>query len=77
MTNILLQRPVVPELLQEQCTANIITNKTLELLSKGDLYEREMEGLAKVKDTLSNGKQTPSENAADFILEMVSKKILN
>ncbi|MBR2033723.1 MAG: lipid-A-disaccharide synthase [Alphaproteobacteria bacterium] len=77
LSNIMLGRLVVPELLQEQCTANIITNKTLELLSKGDLYEREMDGLAKVKDTLSNGKQTPSENAADFILEMVSKKILN
>lgn len=77
LSNIMLGRLVVPELLQEQCTANIITNKTLELLSKGDLYEREMEGLAKVKDTLSNGAQTPSENAADFILEMVSKKILN
>lgn len=77
LSNIMLGRLVVPELLQEQCTANIITNKALELLSKGDLYEREMEGLAKVKDTLSNGAQTPSENAADFILEMVSKKILN
>lgn len=77
LSNIMLGRLVVPELLQEQCTANIITNKTLELLSKGDLYEREMEGLAKVKDTLSNGEQTPSENAADFILEMTSKKILN
>lgn len=74
LTNIMLGRLVVPELLQEQCISGNITNKVLELLTKGDLYEREQEGFRKVKETLSAGEQTPSENAADFILELISRK---
>ncbi len=74
LTNIMLGRLVVPELLQEQCVSGNITNKILELLAKGDLYEREQEGFRKVKETLSAGEQTPSENAADFILELISRK---
>ncbi len=74
LTNIMLGRLVVPELLQEQCVSGNITNKILELLAKGDLYEREQEGFRKVKETLSAGEQTPSENAADFVLELISRK---
>lgn len=74
LTNIMLGRLVVPELLQEQCVSGNITNKILELLTHGDLYEREQEGFRKVKETLSAGEQTPSENAADFVLELISRK---
>lgn len=74
LTNIMLGRLVVPELLQEQCVSGNITNKILELLTRGDLYEREQDGFSKVKERLSAGKQTPSENAADFVLELVSRK---
>ena len=74
LTNIMLGRLVVPELLQEQCISGNITNKILELLTQGDLYEREQEGFRKVKETLSAGEQTPSENAADFVLELISRK---
>ena len=73
LTNIMLGRLVVPELLQEQCTSGVIARQTEELLAKGALYEREMNGFAKVKDTLSNGQQTPSENAADFVLDLIGR----
>lgn len=74
LTNIMLGRLVVPELLQEQCTAGNISRTIQELLKQGDLYEREQEGFAKVKNILSNGEQTPSQNAADFVLDLVSRK---
>ena len=74
LTNIMLGRLVVPELLQEQCTAGNISRTIQELLKKGELYEREQEGFARVKEILSNGEQTPSQNAADFILELVSRR---
>ena len=74
LTNIMLGRLIVPELLQEQCVCGNITAKISELLTRGSLYEREMEGFAKVKDTLSTGEQTPSENAADFVLELISRR---
>ena len=70
----MLGRLVVPELLQEQCTAGNISRTIQELLKQGALYEREQEGFAKVKNILSNGEQTPSQNAADFVLDLVSRK---
>ena len=40
----------------------------------GDLYERQMEGFDKVKEILSQGRQTPSENASDVVLELIARR---
>lgn len=69
LTNILLNRLVVPELLQDKCTPQNIVSNILELLKNGTVYERQIEGFAKAKEYLSNGSQTPSQNAADEILK--------
>lgn len=74
LSNIMLGRLIVPELLQEQCNSGVIVEKMQELLSCGTLYETQLEGFAKVKETLSAGAQTPSENAADFILQFIGRK---
>ncbi len=71
LTNILLKRLVVPELLQEKCTPQNIVHHINELLKNGRAYEKQMEGFAEVKEYLTNGTQTPSENAADAILELI------
>ena len=71
LTNILLKRLVVPELLQEKCTPQNIVHHINELLKNGCAYEKQMEGFAQVKDYLTKGMQTPSENAADAILELI------
>ena len=73
LSNIMLGREVVPELLQEQCIAGNIVRYINELLSHGELYQRQMDGFDKVKALLSNGEQTPSDNAADFILDLISR----
>ena len=39
-----------------------------------DLYERQMEGFDKVKEILSQGRQTPSENASDVVLELIARR---
>ncbi len=71
LTNILLQKPIVPELLQEKCTPENIVSHINELLKNGFAYENQMSGFNDVKHYLSNGKQTPSENASDIILRMI------
>ena len=72
LSNILLGREIIPELLQERCVCGNLRAYTEELLSKGELYDRQMDGFIKVRETLGQGKQTPSENAADLILEKIS-----
>ncbi|MBR2299064.1 MAG: lipid-A-disaccharide synthase [Alphaproteobacteria bacterium] len=74
LSNILLGREIVPELLQENCTEDKILYYVSEFLKKGDLYERQMEGFQKVKEILGLGEQTPSANAADIIFHIVKKK---
>ena len=73
LSNILLGREVVPELLQDDCNVQNIIYHVEELLKKGALYERQMEGFAKVKEILGLGEQTPSANACDVILSIVNK----
>ncbi len=69
LTNLLLGYSVVPELLQDKCTSDNIVTEILELLKNGSAYERQIEGFAKIKEHLSCGSQTPSQNAADEILK--------
>lgn len=72
LSNIMLGREIIPELLQQRCVAGNIAHYINEILEKGDLYERQMEGFAKVKESLSLGNQTPSENASDIVLKMIN-----
>ena len=71
LTNILLNRRVVPELLQHKCTPENIVAHINELLKNGRAYEYQMKGFSDVKAYLQNGEQTPSQNAADAILDIV------
>lgn len=74
LTNILLGREVVPELLQENCTQDKILYYVSELLKKKDLYERQQEGFAKLKTVLGVGEQNPSETACDIIVNAIENK---
>ena len=74
LSNILLGREVVPELLQENCNEEKILYYVEELLKKQSLYDRQMEGFSKVKEVLGLGEQTPSANACDIICGLVDKK---
>ena len=72
LSNILLGREVVPELLQERCVPASICSYIEPFLEKrGDWYDRQMEGFKKVRQILGQGEQTPSENAADILLEYI------
>ncbi len=74
LSNILLGREIIPELLQERCVSGNIKNYMLDLLDKGDLYEKQMDGFDKVRKILGMSAQTPSENACDVILSIVAEK---
>ncbi len=75
LSNILLGRKIVPELLQEDCTEDKILYEVEELLKKGDLYTRQTEGFEKVRQILGVGEQTPSANACDVLLEIAKKDV--
>ena len=74
LTNIMLGRCIVPELLQEHCTAAEVTANINDILRQGEIYQKQMQGFEDVRKTLSNGEQIPSGNAADFILQFIERK---
>ncbi len=73
LSNILLGREIVPELLQENCTEDKILYYVSSFLKKEDLYERQIDGFQKVKEILGFSEQTPSSNAADIIFNIVQE----
>jgi len=68
LSNILLGREIIPELLQERCIPINIRTYIEQILRKENLYAKQMEGFIKVREVLGFGQQTPSENAATIIL---------
>lgn len=68
LSNILLGREIIPELLQERCIPINIRTYIEQILRKDNLYDKQMEGFVKVREVLGFGQQTPSENAAAIIL---------
>lgn len=74
LSNILLGREIVPELLQERCVSGNIKSYIDQILRRGDLLERQNEGFKKVREVLGFGEQTPSETAAQIVLKIVAEK---
>ena len=73
LSNILLGREIVPELLQQACAPDNILQYVEKFLAHQPPYERQMEGFAKVRTLLGMGEQTPSDNAAAAILQLIRK----
>ena len=73
LSNILLGREIIPELLQERCISGNILSYMKNILEHGDWYDKQKEGFRKVRAILGMGEQTPSENAADVILSLIKK----
>ena len=74
LSNILIGREIVPELLQERCVSGNIAAYIQHFINQDDdWYEKQKEGFAKVREILGQGEQKPSENAADIILNLIGK----
>lgn len=74
LTNILLDRLIVPEILQEDCTKEKLLSTAKELLDENSLlYKKEMDGFIELRKTLGFGEIKPSQKAAEIVL----KEILN
>lgn len=74
LSNILLGREIIPELLQERCVPSTINLYINHYLEQDEVYRHQIEGLKKVQQILGLGEQTPSENACDVILKIIEKQ---
>ena len=72
LTNILLDKLIVPELLQDECNKeNILKNVNLLLDKNSDLYKTQEKGFDELRQNLGVGKVRPSQKAADIIINEI------
>ena len=71
LANIILDKSVVPEFIQGECTSGCIAHKVLQLIEDTKEQEAQKRSFEKVRSQLlgNNGK-APSESAADYLLSM-------
>ena len=68
LANLVLGEKVVPELIQEQCTPDLLAGALAALLDEGPARARQLAALAQIPQRLSLGAAAPSEAAAEIVL---------
>ena len=68
LANLVLGENVIPEFLQEDCTAEKLAGALREILSDSALRRRQLEAFARIDDIMSTGNQPPGVRAADIVL---------
>ncbi|MEM8574972.1 MAG: lipid-A-disaccharide synthase [Pseudomonadota bacterium] len=71
LVNLLADREVVPELLQEECTAEAVAEKVGTLLGSPEARAAQQEGFAEVLHVLGDTDPPPSERAAKVVLDLI------
>jgi lipid-A-disaccharide synthase len=74
LVNLLAGRGVVPEFLQEACTAKALAAAMDELLRSKDAREDQHRGFAQVVKALGEQEPPPSQRAAKVVLDIVRGK---
>jgi len=71
LLNLLVDRPVVPELLQEKCTPGGLTEALIPLMTDGPERRKQLEGCAEALKVLGVEGEKPSLRAAREALSMI------
>jgi lipid-A-disaccharide synthase len=73
LANLVLGREVIPEFLQENCTADNLARALRPLLSDTPERNKQVEAFAGLDAIMSTGKEPPSVRAADIVLATMRK----
>lgn len=74
LTNLLLNQPIIPELLQEDCNVEKLVKTTTDLLNpQSELYKTEQEGFVLLRKKLGLGIIKPSEKAALIVIQSIEE----
>ena len=71
LLNILLDREVVPEFIQEKCTPDRVAGGVIDLLEEGETLDRQRASIEQALDALRPQKGTPSGAAADVVMSVL------
>jgi lipid-A-disaccharide synthase len=73
LANLVIGENVVPEFIQQDCTAAKLVPALREVLADSPLRRRQLEAFARMDTIMSTGDQPPSVRAADIVLATLRK----
>jgi lipid-A-disaccharide synthase len=73
LANLVVGENVVPEFIQDTCTADNLAGALGEVLSDSPLRQRQLAAFARMGGIMSTGNQPPSVRAADIVLATLRK----
>jgi lipid-A-disaccharide synthase len=73
LANLVVGENVVPEFIQDACTADNLAGALGEVLSDSPMRQRQLAAFARIDDIMSTGNQSPSVRAADIVLATLRK----
>jgi lipid-A-disaccharide synthase len=73
LANLVVGENVIPEFLQQDCTAEKLVPALREILADSSLRRRQTEAFAKIDAIMSTGNQPPGARAADIVLAAMRK----
>ncbi len=74
LANILLEEYAVPEFIQEDCNADLIAEKAIELMNNQSLRDQQKFYFSQVREKLGINNR-PSEKAAQFLLPLFNRYV--
>lgn len=74
LVNLLTDREVVPELIQEDCTPAAVAEKVGTLLGSPEARAAQQEGFAEVLHVLGDADPPPSKRAAKVVLDLIANR---
>ena len=69
LANLVLEANAFPELLQEECNPEQLSAALIALLNDGQAREAQLKALALLSDKMRPTDKTPSERAADVVMQ--------
>jgi lipid-A-disaccharide synthase len=73
LANLVLGREVIPEFLQENCTADQLAPVLADMLTDSAARRQQVEAFAGLDAIMATGQATPSARAADIVLETMRR----
>jgi len=73
LANLVIGKEVVPEFLQENCTAEALAKSLREVLTDTPLRQRQIEAFATLDSVMSTGGAPPNLRAAEIVLAAMRK----
>jgi lipid-A-disaccharide synthase len=73
LANLVVGENVVPEFIQDDCTADNLASALGEVLSDSPMRQRQLAAFARMDVIMSTGNQPPSVRAADIVLATLRK----